>query len=157
MYQLWSTYTPEEDGIVIAFASIHGNTASAARKFAQMLQDKGAKSVQVYDLSRSDMSLVVSQAFRYDKLVLMASSYDAGVFPVMEDFLCHLRSKTYRSRKVGVVENGSWAPSAGKVMMGYLTAMNGLSICPTLVCIRSTLKDDSMAALHKLAGELLES
>ncbi len=157
LYQLWSTYTPEEDGIVIAFASIHGNTASAARKFAQMLQDKGAKSVQVYDLSRSDMSLVVSQAFRYDKLVLMASSYDAGVFPVMEDFLCHLRSKTYRSRKVGVVENGSWAPSAGKVMMGYLTAMNGLSICPTLVCIRSTLKDDSMAALHKLAGELLES
>ena len=157
LYQLWSTYTPEEDGIVIAFASIHGNTAFAARKFAHLLQDKGAKSVQVYDLSRSDMSLVVSQAFRYDKLVLMSSSYDAGIFPVMEDFLCHLRSKTYRNRKVGVVENGSWAPSAGKVMMSYLTAMNGISICPTLVSIRSTLKDDSMAALHKLAEELLES
>ena len=122
LYQLWSTYTPEEDGIVIAFASIHGNKAFAARKFAHLLQDKGAKSVQVYDLSRSDMSLVVSQAFRYDKLVLMSSSYDAGIFPVMEDFLCHLRSKTYRNRKVGVVENGSWAPSAGKVMMSYLTA-----------------------------------
>ncbi len=157
LYQLWSTYTPEEDGIVIAFASIHGNTASAARKFAQMLQDKGASRCRSTISPAAHTSLVVSQAFRYDKLVLMASSYDAGVFPVMEDFLCHLRSKTYRSRKVGVVENGSWAPSAGKVMMGYLTAMNGLSICPTLVCIRSTLKDDSMAALHKLAGELLES
>jgi flavorubredoxin len=152
-YQTWSSYVPEEKGIVVAYASIHGNTAQAAQKLAAMLQEKG-ETVLVYDLARSDMAEVVAQAFRYDRLILAAASYDGGIFPVMEDFLCHLRSKTFRNRTVGLMENGSWAPSAGKVMKSYLEGMKDITLCQTMVSIRSTMKADTLETMKVLVEEI---
>ena len=152
-YQTWSSYVPEEKGIVVAYASIHGNTAQAAKKLAAMLQEKG-ETVLVYDLARSDMAEVVAQAFRYDRLILAAASYDGGIFPVMEDFLCHLRSKTFRNRTVGLMENGSWAPSAGKVMKSYLEGMKDITLCQTMVSIRSTMKADTLETMKVLVEEI---
>ncbi len=152
-YQTWSSYVPEEKGIVVAYASIHGNTAQAAKKLTAMLQEKG-ETVLVYDLARSDMAEVVAQAFRYDRLILAAASYDGGIFPVMEDFLCHLRSKTFRNRTVGLMENGSWAPSAGKVMKSYLEGMKDITLCQTMVSIRSTMKADTLETMKVLVEEI---
>ena len=154
-YDLWSSYKPENKGILIAYASIHGNTAHAAKVLAEKLEKAGAEKVIIADLSREDMSEVIEDAFRYDRMVLMASSYDAGVFPVMEDFLCHLRSKNYNSRKVALIENGSWAPSAGKVMMSYLENMTNLEVCNTRITIRSTLSKENIAEMNNLVTELV--
>ena len=118
-----------------------------------MLQEKG-ETVLVYDLARSDMAEVVAQAFRYDRLILAAASYDGGIFPVMEDFLCHLRSKTFRNRTVGLMENGSWAPSAGKVMKSYLEGMKDITLCQTMVSIRSTMKADTLETMKVLVEEI---
>ena len=154
-YNTWGSYEPEEKGIVIAYASIHGNTAKAARKLASMLEERTDLPVKVYDLARADMPTVVAEAFRYDRLVLAAASYDGGVFPCMEDFLHHLKAKTYRNRKAGLLENGTWAPSAARTMRGILEEMKGITLCEKVVSIRSTLKESDEAELAALAEELL--
>jgi len=154
-YNTWSSYTPEDDGILIACASIHGNTMAAAQKLAEILRDKGAKKVVVTDLARDDMAEAIEDAFRYDKLVLAAASYDGGVFPCMEDFLAHLKAKAYQNRKVAVMENGTWAPSAGKVILAALESMKNLTICENKVSIRSTMKENNIEEMEMLADELL--
>ncbi len=154
-YQTWSSYEPEEPGIVIAYASIHGNTAKAAKELAKMLEAQTKDPVKVYDLARADMPTVVAEAFRYDRLVLAAASYDGGVFPCMEDFLHHLRAKTYRNRKVALLENGTWAPSAARTMKGVLDEMKNLTVCEPVVTIRSTMKEADREAMKALADAIL--
>lgn len=154
-YQIWSSYQPEDEGVVVACASIHGNTANVARKMAQILEEKGAKKVTLFDLARDDMAEAIEDAFRYDRLLLASASYDGGVFPCMEDFLHHLKSKTWRNRKVGIIENGSWAPSAAKVMKSVLETLKDVTICENTVTIRSTMKDADIPKLEALADELL--
>ena len=140
---------------MIAYASIHGHTAKAVQALAEILKQKTELPVKVYDLARSDMPTVVAEAFRYDRLILAAASYDGGVFPCMEDFLHHLKAKTYRNRKVALVENGSWAPSAAKTMKAVLSEMKNLTICEQIVTIRSAMKPEDEAALTALADEIL--
>lgn len=154
-YLTWSSYEPEEEGVVVAYASIHGNTAAAAKKMAEILEEKGAKKVVLFDLARDDMAEAVSDSFRYSRLVLAAASYDGGVFPCMEDFLHHLRSKTWRSRKVGIIENGSWAPCAAKTMKSVLETLKDITICENSVTIKSVMKDTDIPKLEALAEEVL--
>lgn len=154
-YNIWSSYQAEEDGVLVAYASIHGNTAKAAKKLARMLEAKGAQKVVVTDLSRDDMAEAVEDAFRYDKVVLAAASYDGGLFPCMEDFLHHLKSKGYQKRKVALLENGTWAPSAGKCMKAILETMKDIYVCEPMVTIKSTMKDADEAAMEVLAARLL--
>ena len=152
-YNTWSSYEPEDEGVLVAYASIHGNTAKAAKKMGEILKEKGAKKVVVSDLSREDM---VEDAFRYDKIVVAAATYDGGIFPVMEDFLRHLKSKNYQKRVVGIMENGSWAPMAGKQMRAILDEMKNLTICDSQVTIRSTMNEKNVEEMNQLAEELLE-
>ena len=154
LYNTWSTYTPENKAVLVAYASIHGNTRKAAQLLGEMLKENGAEKVVVSDLAREDMAEVIEDAFRYDRMIVMAPTYDAGVFPVMEDFLRHLKAKNYNSRKVGIVENGSWAPMAGKVMRGILDEMKNITYCDTTVTIKSALNADSTEALKALAKEM---
>lgn len=154
-YFTWSSYEPEEEGVVIAYASIHGNTAKAAEKMAEILKEKGAKAVCCFDLARDDMAEAVAEAFRYDKLVIMSPTYDGALFPCMEDFLYHLKVKTYKKRTVGIVENGSWAPMAGKLMKAYLEAMKDVQICEPVVSIKSVMKEADEKNLETLAEALL--
>ena len=155
LYDTWSKYEPESEGILIAYASIHGGTAKAAERFGEILREKGAKKVVVSDLSREDMAEVIEDAFRYPTVVVAASSYDAGVFPVMHDFLYHLQIKNYQKRKFGIIENGSWAPTAGKVMKGMIEAMKDCEIVEPMVTIRSRMKTGDEAQLEQLADSLL--
>lgn len=154
-YLTWSSYEPEEEGVVIAYASIHGNTAKAAEKMAEILKEKGAKAVRSFDLAREDMAEAVSEAFRYDKLILMSPTYDGALFPCMEDFLYHLKVKTYKKRTVGIVENGSWAPMAGKLMKAYLETLKDIQICEPVVSIKSVMKEADEKNLETLAEALL--
>ncbi len=154
-YQLWSSYQPEDEGVTIACASIHGNTLHAARVLAEILERKGAKKVAFFDLTRDDMAEAVEDAFRYGKLILAASSYDAGVFPPMEDFLHHLAAKAYQNRTVGYVQNGSWAPSAAKTMKAVVDGMKNITQVEPVVTITSTLKDTDIPALEALADAIL--
>lgn len=154
-YLTWSSYEPEEDGVVIACASIHGNTAKAAKQFAEILNQKGAKNVVFFDLARDDMATAIENAYRYDKLVLAAASYDGGVFPCMEDFLNHLRSKNFQKRKVAYIQNGSWAPSAGKVMQSLISQMKNITEIEPMVTVRSTVKPETIAQMEALADALL--
>lgn len=155
IYNTWSSYEPEDKGILVAYASIHGNTAQAAKKLGEILEKKGAPKVVVSDLSREDMAEVIEDAFRYDKMVVAASTYDAGVFPVMEDFLNHLKSKNYQKRVVGIMENGTWAPTAGKQMRATLETMKNITLCDETVTIKSTMNDTTVEAMEKLADEIL--
>lgn len=154
-YATWSSYEPEEEGVLVAYASIHGNTAQAAKLLAEKLEEKGAK-VALMDLARDDMAEAVANAFRYDKMVLASVTYDGNLFPCMEDFLYHLKIKNYQKRKVAIVENGSWAPAAGKLMRGYLEAMKAVDICGVSVAIKSTVKPETIGELELLAEELLK-
>ena len=154
-YLTWSSYEPEEDGVVIACASIHGNTAKAAKQFAEILNQKGAKNVVFFDLARDNMATAIENAYRYDKLVLAAASYDGGVFPCMEDFLNHLRSKNFQKRKVAYIQNGSWAPSAGKVMQSLISQMKNITEIEPMVTVRSTVKPETIAQMEALADALL--
>ncbi len=154
-YQVWSSYEPEDEGILVAYASIHGNTRKAAIKLKEILETKGAKKVVITDLSRDDMAEAIEDAFRYDKMVLAAATYDGGVFPCMEDFLHHLKSKTYRKRTVALMENGSWAPIAAKTMRAVLEQMKDITICDKVVTIKSAVKDSTIADMEALADELL--
>lgn len=155
LYDIWSKYEPESEGILIAYASIHGGTAAAAQRLGEILREKGASKVVVSDLSRSDMAEVIEDAFRYPTVVVAASSYDAGVFPVMHDFLYHLQIKNYQKRKFGIIENGSWAPTAGKTMRTMIEALKDCEIVDPMVTIRSRMKTTDEPLLQQLADSLL--
>lgn len=154
-YDTWSSYEPEDDGVLVAYASIHGNTRKAAEKMKEILEAKGAAKVAITDLSRDDIAEAVEDAFRYDKVVLAAATYDGGVFPCMEDFLHHLKSKNYQKRKIALIENGSWGPMAAKTMKGILEGMKDLTICEKTVTIKSAMKQENVAQMEELAEELL--
>lgn len=151
LYDTWSSYQPESKGVFIPYASIHGNTAQAAERFAEILREKGEEKVVLCDLSRDDMAEAVEDAFRYDRMVLAAASYDAGVFLCMQDFLNHLQSKAYQNRTVGLIENGSWAPSAGRTMKAALETMKEVHILEPMVTIRSMMKQTDLSAMEELA------
>ena len=155
LYDAWSKYEPETKGVLVAYASIHGNTAEVANKFAEILRSKGAEKVVVCDLSRTDMSEAVEAAFRYSHLVVAAASYDGDVFPVMHDFLHHLAIKNYSKRRIGIIENGSWAPSAGRAMRAIIDTFKGVTVAESMVTIMSSLKDSDIPALERLADEVL--
>ena len=156
LYDIWSRYEPESEGVLVAYASIHGGTAEAAKCLGELLKEKGAKKVVVSDLSRDDMAEVIEDAFRYPNIVVCAASYDGGVFPVMYDFLHHLQIKNYQKRRFGIVENGSWAPSAGRVMREMIEAMKDCQIVEPMVTIRSRMKLADEEQLIKLAESILQ-
>lgn len=156
LYDTWSKYEPETEGVFIAYASIHGGTAKAAHKLAEILRAKGAPKVSVADLSRDDMAEAVEDAFRMSKLIVCASSYDAGLFPPMHEFLHKLIIKNYQNRRVGILENGSWAPTAGKVMRNMLLEMKNLDIVAPMVTIRARMKAEDLPAMEELADAILK-
>ena len=155
LYDTWSRYEPESEGVLVAYASIHGGTAATAREFAEMLRARGAEKVVLSDLSRSDMAEVIEDAFRYPRLVLAASSYDAGVFPVMHDFLHHLQIKNYQKRRIGLIENGSWAPCAARAMRTLIEPMKEITLVEPTVTIRSRMKQTDIPAMEALADAIL--
>ena len=155
LYDIWSKYDVESEGILVAHASIHGNTAEVARKFADILRAKGAKKVVLTDLCRDDMAEAVEDAFRYGKLVVAAASYDSDVFPPMHDFLHHLAIKGFCKRRIGIIENGSWAPSAGRAMRNIIDRFKDVSVIEDTVTIMSRMKPADVPALERLADEIL--
>ena len=155
LYDTWSRYDVETKGVLVAYASIHGGTAAVAHKIADMLRERGAGKVAVADLSRDDMAEAIEDAFRMDRLIVAAASYDGGVFPIMHDFLHHLQIKSYQNRKVGIIENGSWAPCAGRVMRSMLEQMKQVEIVEPMVTIRSRMKTSDMPALEALADAMM--
>lgn len=155
LYDTWSRYEPESEGVLVAYASIHGGTAAAAQKFADMLRARGAEKVVVSDLSRSDMAEVIEDAFRYPRMVLAASSYDGGVFPVMHDFLHHLQIKNFQKRRIGIIENGSWAPCAARAMRSILDQMKDITLAEPIVTLRSRMKQTDIPAMEALADAIL--
>ncbi len=154
-YLTWSSYEPENEGIVIACASIHGNTMKATKKLAEILEQKSSKKVVLFDLARADMAEAIEDSYRYDTLVLAAASYDGGVFPCMEDFLHHLKSKNFQKRKVAYIQNGTWAPSAGKVMKSIVAEMKNITEIEPMVTIKSAMKESTVAELEALADAIL--
>ena len=154
-YDIWSSYKPEDDGVFIAYSSIHGNTREAAFKMKEILEEKGAQKVAITDLARDDMAEAIEDAFRYDKVILASSSYNMGIFPPMEQFLHHLVGKNYQNRKIGIIENGSWAPSAGKCMKEAIGKMKDIDLCDTTVTIMSKMSDENIENMKKLADEIL--
>lgn len=155
-YQIWSSCLPESEGVFIAYASLHGNTAGAAKKLAEILAQKGCPKTTVIDLARDDMSKALEDAFRYGKIVLAASSYNGGVMPFMEDFLHHLKAKSYQNRTIALIENGSWAPSANRTMTELLSQMKDITILENPVTIRGAVKAEDVTALEALADCLLK-
>lgn len=155
-YLTWSSYEPEDEGVLVACASIHGNTKEAALKMVDILKEKGAAKVAFTDLSRDDMAEAVEDAFRYSKLILAGATYDGGVFVPMEDFLHRLSHKAYQKRKVGIIENGSWAPVAAKSMKSVLDTMKDVTVCEKVVTIKSTMKNSDISEMEVLAEEILQ-
>ena len=153
-YQTWSSYEPEEDGIFIACSSIYGNTLKAANKLAEILREKENKKVVVADLTREDWAEAVEDAFRYSTLVVASSSYNMGLFPPMEHFLNYLKERNYQKRKVAIIENGSWAPSAGRCMKKMLQEMKNLDIIEPTITIKSTMNEQNVEEMNKLAQGL---
>lgn len=154
-YDIWSSYRPEDEGILIAYASVYGHTKQAAEKLREILEAKGAPKVAITDLARDDMAEAVEDAFRYDRLVLASVTYDGGIFPCMESFIAHLKSKNYQNRKVAFIENGSWAPIAAKKMRAELECLKNLAFADTTVSIKSAMKEADIKQLEALADELL--
>ncbi len=154
-YDIWSSYRPEDEGIFIAYASVYGNTKKVAEKLKEILEAKGASKVAIADLARDDMAEAVEDAFRYDRLVLASVTYDGGLFPCMESFIAHLKSKNYQNRKVAFIENGSWAPMAAKKMKAEMENLKNLTFMDTVVSIKSAMKDADVKQLESLADELL--
>ena len=152
-YQIWSSYQSEDEGVLVASASIHGNTKEVALKVVDLLKEKGVK-VAFTDLTRDDMAEAVEDAFRYSKMILAGATYDGGVFSPMEDFLHRLQHKGYQNKTVGLIENGSWAPLANKVMKEMLTPMKNITICENTVTIKSTYKDENQEAINQLVEEI---
>jgi len=155
-YDVWSSYRPEDDGTLIAYASIHGNTKNVAEKMAEILKEKGENKIAMADLTRDDMAEAIEDAFRYGRVILAASSYNAGVFPPMEQFLHHLKGKNYQKRKIGLIENASWAPSAARCMKEIIAGMKEIDLCENVVTVKSTLKEENLPELESLAEELLK-
>ena len=155
LYDTWSKYEVETEGVFVAYASIHGGTAVVAHKMAEILRAKGAPKVSIADLCRDDMAEAVEDAFRMGKLLVAAPSYDGDLFPPMHDFLHHLKLKTFQKRRVGIIENGSWAPTAGRVMKGMLSEMKEIEIVEPMITIRSRMKQSDLAAMEALADALL--
>ncbi len=155
LYDIWSSYQPEDEGVFIAYASIHGNTAAAAENMKKILEAKGCPRVAIADLSRDDIAECVEDAFRHSTLLCMASSYDAGVFAPMSDFIHHLKSKAFQNRKVAFVENGSWAPTAAKTMRAEFEQMKNITFVGDVVTIKTRVKPEDIKAMEKLADELI--
>lgn len=155
-YKTWSSYEPEEDGVLIACSSIYGNTLNAAEKMADILKKQGEKTVVIKDLTKDDWAECVADAFKYSKLVLASSSYNAGVFPPMEHFLGRLKERNYQKRKIGIIENGSWAPSAGNCMKNLLQGCKELEIIEPVITIKSRMKEENVKQMESLAEELLK-
>ena len=155
-YDIWSSYKPEEEGVFIAYASMYGYTKQAVETLVEILKEKGVEKISITDLSRDDMAEAVEDAFKYDKMILAAPSYNAGVFPPMQQFLHHLQSKNYQNRKIGIIENGSWAPSAAKTMKEIISKMKNIEICEPTVTIISKMNENNIAELEKLANNLTE-
>ena len=156
-YNIWSSYEPEDEGVFIAAASIYGNTLEAANKLKEILEEKGAKKVVVADLSREDWAEAIEDAFRYSKLVVASSSYNMGIFPPMEHFLNHIKDRNFQKRTVGIIENGSWAPSAGRGMKAILSQMKDLKIVEPMVTIKSRMNEENIKQMEKLADEILKN
>lgn len=154
-YNTWSSYQPEENGILIAYNSIHGNTKKAIETLEKMLEENGEKRVIVKDLARDNMEETVANAFQFDKLIIASPTYDAGLFPTTEKFLNHLKHKNYQNRKVGMIENGSWAPMAAKLMKEMLNDMKNISLCHTEVTIKTKLNEESKQKMQELVKEIL--
>ncbi len=154
-YDIWSSYEPEDKGVLVAYASIHGNTAKAAKECAEMFEKKGVEKLELFDLSRDDMAEAIEAAFRYDRMVIASATYDGGLFPVMEDFLAHLKSKNYQKRKVALIENGSWAPVAAKKMTDMLESMKNIEICEKKASIKSVMKEADRAAIEEIVDAML--
>ncbi|HAK58683.1 MAG TPA: flavodoxin [Lachnospiraceae bacterium] len=154
-YQTWSTYQAEDDGVFVAYTSIHGNTGAAAKKLGEILEKKGAKKVVVTDLAREDIAEAVEDAFRYDKLVVASATYDGGLFPTMENFLYRLGHKNFQNKKVAFMENGSWAPVAAKKMREKFESMKNITLCDNVVTIKSKMKESNLAQMEALADEIL--
>lgn len=157
LYDTWSSYKPESKGVFIAYASIHGNTKKAACRLAEILREKGEEKVVVSDLCREDMAECIEDAFRYDRMILAAASYDGGVFLPMHDFLTHLKSKAYQKRTVGILENGSWGPTAARTIKGLLEQMSNISVVEPTVTIKSVMKKEDVPALEALAEAIIEA
>lgn len=156
LYNTWSSYGVESEGVFIAYASIYGNTRNAATQLKELLEARGCPKVAITDLAREDMAEALEDAFRYGKVVLAASSYNGGVMPFMEDFLHHLKAKNYQKRTIGLIENGTWAPSAAKTMKETLAAFKDIAIIEPAVTIRGALKPTDLPALEQLADELMK-
>ncbi len=154
LYQTWSSYEAESKGVFIAYASMHGNTKQAAEQLAAMLKEKGVEKVAIADLAREDMAECIEDAFRYDRLVVACPTYDGAIMPVMQDFIYHLKVKTYQKRTVGIIENGSWAPMAAKIMREQFVAMKDVTVLDEQVTIRSSLKENNENELNVLADKL---
>lgn len=155
-YKIWSSYGVESEGVFIAYASMHGNTACAAQKMAEILEEKGAKKVAITDLAREDNAEALEDAFRYGKIVFAAPSYNGGVMPIMADFLHHLSLKNYQNRTVALIENGSWAPSAAKTMKASLEEMKDITVLDNVVTVRGRLKEENIKAMSDMAELLLK-
>jgi len=156
LYQTWSSYGVETEGVFIAYASLYGNTRQAALKLKELLEKRGCPKVAITDLAREDMAEALEDAFRYGKVVLAASSYNGSVMPFMEDFLHHLKGKNYQKRTIALMENGTWAPSAAKTMQALLEGMKDIAILEPVVTIRGALKEADLPALEQLADELMK-
>ena len=154
-YDTWSSYKPENEGILVAYNSIHGNTRKAVEELEKMLKENGVKKVVVSDLSRNDMSETIANAFRYDKLIIASPTYDAGLFPSTEKFLRNLKHKNYQNRRIGIIENGSWAPMAAKCMNDIIKEMKNIETCNTTVTIKTRMNDESKKKMKELVKELL--
>ena len=153
-YNIWSSYKPEEKGVLVAYNSIHGNTAKAVEKLAEMLRENHVEKVVTRDLSREDMSEVVEDAFRYDRLMIVAPTYDAGLFPATENFLRQLQHKNYQNRTVGIIENGSWAPMAAKCVQDILNGMKDITVCEPIVTIKTSMNQDTVEKMQELVKHI---
>ena len=154
-YNTWSSYKPEEEGIYIACSSIYGNTLKTAEKLAEILKEKGAKKVVLGDLTKEDWAKAVGNAFKYSHLIVASSSYNAGVFPPMKQFLDRLKERNYQNRTVGIIENGSWAPSAGKCMKNVLQEMKDINIIEPIITIKSTMSNENITQMEEMADKIL--
>ena len=153
-YDIWSSYKYEEEGILVAYASIHGNTANVAHKVVETLKKLGTKNIKLMDLARDDIHEVVSDAFKYNKMIVLASSYNMGIFPPMETFLNTLKAKNYQNRKVGIIENGSWAPSAGRCMIASFEEMKNIAVIEPIITIKTSMKENNIKDIETLCNNI---
>ena len=155
LYNTWSSYGVESEGVFVAYTSVYGNTKKAVEKFVEILKEKGCPKVAVADLAREDMAECVEDAFRYGKIILATTTYTNDIFPFMKEFIHHLTDRNYQNRKIGLIENGTWNPMANKVMESMFANSKNITILPTKVTIKTAMNDDTILSLEKLAEEIL--